>query len=84
MHGPGLQSIFPLRKLRPLGLGDVRYLASIEGPIGTRLCSCVQTADGLHAVKVPDEHHRDELLIPVFHVKVDQVSDGGRFFQWLV
>ena len=44
--------------------GDVRCLASIEGPTGTRLCSCVQVADGLCVVEVPHEHFMDALLIP--------------------
>ena len=62
----------------------MRYLASIEGPRGTRFCSCEQTAEGLRVVEVPDQHYRDELLIPVLHVKVDQGSVGWQFFQWLV
>ena len=48
------------------------------------LCSCVQTADGLRVVEVPAEHHRDELLIPVVHVKVDQGSVGWPLSQWLI
>ena len=51
------------------------HLASIEGLTGRRLCSCVQTADGLRVVEVPDEH-RDGLLIPVLRVNVGEGSVG--------
>ena len=82
--GHGIIRFVPRRTLRRLGPGNVRCPASIEGLTGTRLCSCVQTADGLHVVEVADEHHRDELLIPVLHVQVDQGSVGGQFLQWLI
>ena len=46
--------------------------------------SCVQTADGLRVVEVPDEHCWNELLIPVLHVDVVQGSVGWQLFQWLI